>query len=206
MSFAEKFEASADRLPTTSERERALIGQYFSLLIEWNERMNLVSRKSIDKVFAYHYADSLWICDLAEKWRESRPVMDLGTGAGFPGVLFAIRFPGVPITLFEKSPKKRLFLKAVLERLALTHAKLEGELVLPKAPAFLLARAVHPPPELLKLYATLPGGSRGVLNLGSAAEPPAIPKSLKLLEGPTRYTLPEDAGDRQLFVFETCST
>src|SRR3989344_969726 len=104
------FEEAPDLFRLTTEAEREKYQLHFKLLLEWNERMALVSRKSIERSFQQHYADSIWTSNFARSYCDGRLVYDLGSGAGFPGIIFAIRYPELRVTLFERSKKKQLFL------------------------------------------------------------------------------------------------
>jgi 16S rRNA (guanine527-N7)-methyltransferase len=81
---------------------------YVDLLLRWNRAINLVSARDVPLVWTRHIADSL---QLASVWR-SRPehAIDLGSGAGFPGLILAIEF-GVPFTLVEQDQGKAAFLR-----------------------------------------------------------------------------------------------
>ena len=199
----EQFLKFKDSLPAVSERELSLYCRHFELLKEWNEKIALVSRKSIDKSFENHYADSLFISDFAHRYfRPGEPVSDLGTGAGFPGVIFAIRYPDAKVTLYEKLQKKRLFLEAVLADLKLPNLKLDSAMPERQFAGMVLARAVMPPPELFPfLQPRLAKGTRLILNLGSQSPDPELPAWLKKITE-HRYTLPLDAGPRRLLCLE----
>lgn len=191
-------------LPYTSDRERALLQRHFELLESWNERMSLVSPKSLETAMGTHYADSLHTADFA-KGQGKAPFFDLGTGAGFPGLVFAIRFPEEPIVLFEKSQKKQAFLMTAVQQLGLANVSLGGVLERGRYYGTFLARAVHPPQELMLFYDRfLELGSRFVLNLGGAAETPFTPENFRVL-GESRYELPEDRGARRLLMLQLVS-
>lgn len=191
-------------LPPTTQRERVLYQRHFELLQSWNERMSLVSTKSLETAMGTHYADSLYTCDFA-KAQGKAPFFDLGTGAGFPGIVFAIRFPDEPIVLFEKSQKKQSFLMTTIQQLELSNVTLAGVLERGRYYGTFLARAVHPPQELMLFYDRfLELGSRFVLSLGGTAETPAIPENFRVLDE-TSYDLPEDRGARRLMMVQLVS-
>ncbi len=171
---------------------------------EWNEKINLVSRKSIETSFAYHFADSVQLAHFAHKHLETREYKDLGTGAGFPGIVFAIRYPDVKVTLYEKLQKKRNFLEAAIQGLALKNVYLDGALPDKKFRDLFTARAVLPPPELFSLMRRhlLPAG-RLIVSMGGSAEL-LVPKGFRALDAIT-YELPEDAGSRKALLVD-CST
>jgi len=163
--------------------------------------MNLVSRKSLTHAFAIHYADSIFISDFANRYSEDG-VLDLGSGAGFPGVVLAVRFPQKKVLLFEKSLKKQGFLSVVVAQLGLRNAEILGSFPKKKNYGFMVARAVFPPEELFEFVSQrMLSGSRVVLNFGSMPKPFRVPPSFQLLET-AKYSLPMNQGERQLNLFE----
>src|SRR3546814_4300310 len=90
------------------------LSDYATLLVEWQARMNLVGPATLPHLWARHFLDSAQLLDHAP----GRPLdwLDLGSGAGFPGLVIAIMRPDVTMTLVESRAKKCAFLKAVAER------------------------------------------------------------------------------------------
>ena len=195
------FKTFAATLPTIAEREIALYQRHFELLQDWNQHIGLVSRKSIDQAFHIHYADSIWISECAFPFVKGE-VFDVGTGAGFPGLIFAIRYPDVKVTLFEKLLKKQSFLTAVLSQLDLPNVTLKGVLPDGRLKGLVLARAVFPRDKLFPLFSRqLEAGSILVANQGGKAEVEPVAKGFhKLLE--KTYTLPLDHGNRRVEILE----
>lgn len=98
---------------------------YFQLLVEWNERMNLTSITGRDEVFVKHFEDSLLVTCVAE-WgtlSSGSRVVDVGTGAGFPGMPLAIAQPDVEFVLCDALSKRVQFLEAVRARLGLRNVR-----------------------------------------------------------------------------------
>ncbi len=130
--------------------------------------------------------------------RDGERVYDLGTGAGFPGVLFAIRYPEIPIILYEKLAKKRVFLEDVIAKLALDNVTLEETMPPKRLKGLFMARAVYQMPELLDYMSKhLSDGARLILNRGGDTDFPALPSDFKLLQT-NRYTLPLECGSRHV--------
>ncbi len=98
------------------------IGQferYQSLLLEWNQRINLTAIQDVEQIQARHFLDSLSCVNAAGDLND-QTMIDVGTGAGFPGIPLKICFPELRLTLIESVLKKNRFLDAVVEALNLT--------------------------------------------------------------------------------------
>lgn len=196
--FTDKF----PNLPKTSEREIGLYEAHFALLKSWNENMSLVSRKSIEKSFASHYLDSIFISDFAESKRRNRPIFDLGTGAGFPGVITAIRYPNAEVNIYERMLKKQGFLQVVLTTLNLENIRLGGDFPVERQTGLFLARAVLPPAELFKFMgARMTESSTLILNVGGTSDPIVCGKGFEKT-GELYYELPMDCGARRVESFD----
>jgi len=197
-----KFEQSAELLPSVSAEEVDKYDAYFAILKEWNEKINLVSRKSIDSSFEYHFADSVHLAEFTHKNSGGRALRDLGTGAGFPGLVYAIRYPQTRVILYEKMAKRRAFLADVLARMRFKNVILEGALPEKRFGEIFTARAVLPPPELfLFMKSRLDSGGRLVVSVGGSTDIGRVPGAYKSI-AETTYTLPGDAGSRKAAVFE----
>ena len=102
------------------ETIRSLI-QYENLLFKANKNLNLVGKSTIDNVWIRHFLDSVQVIDFIDNNRYS--LIDIGSGAGFPGLVLAIaskdRKMSLKIKLIEKSLKKTLFLNEVIDQLKL---------------------------------------------------------------------------------------
>ena len=93
--------------------------QYQELLLQWNEKMNLTAIVEPKEIAIKHFADSLSIANVVPLQEGSR-VIDVGTGAGFPGIPVKIGFPNVEMTLLDSLQKRIGFLEEVVENLGLT--------------------------------------------------------------------------------------
>lgn len=102
-----------------------IVKKYIELLKEENERHNLVSRKSFAEEVDKHIEDSLKILDYEEL--DNKKVVDIGSGAGFPAVILAMKCTNSEFTLIESDLKKSLFLSRVKEELNLTNLEVIRE-------------------------------------------------------------------------------
>lgn len=117
---------------------------YVAFLREWNERINLISRKDIDNLIPNHIIDSLIALPLLRSIIEQRTtndrlrVMDLGPGGGFPGIPLKICLPELELTMVEATLKKAKFLELAIQELGLTNTT-----VFPKHSRDLLRDPAH---------------------------------------------------------------
>ena len=93
---------------------------YYKLLIEWNEKINLTAITEEEEVITKHFADSLSIINYIP---DNSKVIDVGTGAGFPGVPLKIANESLQITLLDSLNKRLLFLDEVIKELDLKDIK-----------------------------------------------------------------------------------
>lgn len=92
--------------------------RYYDLLFEWNKRINLTSIIDFGEVIEKHFIDSLSIIHFIDIYEEQN-MLDLGTGAGFPGIPLKIVFPEMEIVLIDSLRKRVDFLNEVIENLEL---------------------------------------------------------------------------------------
>jgi 16S rRNA (guanine527-N7)-methyltransferase len=99
--------------------------RYYEQIVEWNERVNLTRITDWEQVQVHHFLDSLSIgMVLSPTLRRSNGrVLDVGSGAGVPGVPLMIAFPGLQVTLLEATAKKAKFLAHVAEELSLSNLR-----------------------------------------------------------------------------------
>ncbi len=101
-----------------NDRQRKQFALYLELLEKWSHRQNLVSRKDVAHLVERHFLPSILLNNCLPG-EIAGSLMDLGSGAGFPGVIIKILRPQVRVTLLDSSRKKTLFLEEVCERLVL---------------------------------------------------------------------------------------
>lgn len=92
--------------------------QYYELLTEWNSFMNLTAITEFEEVCTKHFIDSLSLCRALD-CTKALSIIDVGTGAGFPGIPLKIAFPNLRITLLDSLGKRVKFLQEVIEKLGL---------------------------------------------------------------------------------------
>lgn len=108
-----------------SQRQLDQFEAYYQLLVSWNERMNLTAITEAREVATKHFLDSIAggpaILEAAEQGGAAAPitVIDVGTGAGFPGLPLKIAFPQMRLTLLDSLQKRVTFLQEVVDRLGL---------------------------------------------------------------------------------------
>ncbi len=135
---------------TLENEAYARLQTYHALLLEWNARMDLTNVPE-EEMALRHYADSLLPLMRAEWFAPGARMIDVGTGAGFPGLMLAIARPDCPVTLLDAQRKRCDFLQAVREKLGLQnievlHARAEdaARTALRESMDVALARAVAP--------------------------------------------------------------
>ena len=105
-----------------SEEKLDRFEKFSSLLVEWNEKMNLTAITDPDGISVRHFADSISPLFYTEI-KENAKVIDIGTGAGFPGVPLKIMRPDLDITLMDSLNKRITFLKEVREQIGIDKAE-----------------------------------------------------------------------------------
>lgn len=95
-----------------------MLDKYYNLLVEWNEKINLTTITDKEEVYLKHFYDSLTLIKSYDLTKNIK-VCDVGTGAGFPGIVLKIVFPNIDITLVDALNKRILFLNEVIDKLNL---------------------------------------------------------------------------------------
>lgn len=102
---------------TCSDEQLMMLIRFYEMLVEKNKVMNLTAITDFEEVAIKHFADSLTIGRAIKP--ESQKMIDVGTGAGFPGIPLKIVYPGIKLTLLDSLNKRLVFLNEVIEELGL---------------------------------------------------------------------------------------
>lgn len=136
--------------PNLSEKQQSQFARLEELYKDWNQKINVVSRKDIDELYLRHVLHSLGIAKV-HQFKSGAEVLDVGTGGGFPGVPLAILFPEVQFTLVDAIGKKIKVVQEVIDGLQLKnitahHTRVED---LPGQFDFIVSRAVAAMPTFV---------------------------------------------------------
>lgn len=145
--FFELHHASKLPFPEPTFKQIEQLQKYIALLLDWNQRINLISPNDEGRIAERHIFESLAVLS-ALAFPPNAAVLDLGSGGGFPGVPLQIVRPDLNMTLLESRQKKTLFLGTVIRELQLVHCRVVNARAeeLPKTSAekfsIVIARAV----------------------------------------------------------------
>ena len=135
-----------------NETQVSQFGALYDLYVDWNSKINVISRKDIDNLYERHVLHSLGIAEVIH-FKAGTRVLDVGTGGGFPGIPLAIFFPEVHFTLIDSIGKKIKVTQEIssfiqLKNIELKHSRIQEE---KNKYDFVVSRAVMPLAELVKL-------------------------------------------------------
>ena len=120
--FKREFEKYLEKMSISLNKEQYdQFYAYMVLLIEWNEKINLTAITDPEEIILKHFIDSLTILNRIE---DNKSVVDVGTGAGFPGIPLSIMNPTLKITLVDSLNKRLVFLQEVINQLGLKNVEL----------------------------------------------------------------------------------
>lgn len=160
--------------PVLTEKQKEQFAAIYDLYLDWNSKINVISRKDIENLYEHHVLHSLGIAKVI-CFKPGTQIMDLGTGGGFPGIPLAILFPEVEFHLVDSIGKKVRVATEIansigLENVTSRHARAEEE---KRIFDFVVSRAVMPLSNLLKIIRK---------NI-SAKQQNALPNGLICLKG-----------------------
>ncbi|MEY8847847.1 16S rRNA (guanine(527)-N(7))-methyltransferase RsmG [Psychroserpens sp. XS_ASV72] len=137
--------------PELNETQQQQFEQLGPLYKEWNQKINVVSRKDIDELYLRHVLHSLGIAKVIN-FEPNTKVMDVGTGGGFPGIPLAILFPETQFHLVDSIAKKIKVVDEVSKALGLTNVKTSHDRVenIDDTFDFIVSRAVTQMPVFVK--------------------------------------------------------
>jgi len=187
---------------------------YIEELQKWNKRINLIARNTppVD-IVEKHFLDSLTLLPFLGKHSPNREtLLDVGTGAGFPGLVLATALPDLKVILVEPRAKRVSFLRHIVRTLSLSNVEVIAERlenvpgVYPKNTNFITSRAVADPAVFLPMAASfIEQGTRVLLMLGRDPEEPwkenGFEPEITLAEK-KKYVLPFSGAERTVCLIQ----
>lgn len=107
-----------------NDEKMLLLDKYYKMLIEWNEKINLTAITDENGVYLKHFYDSLTLVKVVDL-SQNLSICDVGSGAGFPGIVLKIFFPNLEIKLIDSLQKRINYLNIVIEKLNLKNITCE---------------------------------------------------------------------------------
>ena len=138
--------------PEMTDQQLQQFGRLGELYGEWNEKINVISRKDIGELYERHVLHSLAIAKVI-RFSPGSTILDVGTGGGFPGIPLAILFPDVQFLLIDSIGKKIKVVEAVAESIGLTNLRARHQRVqeIKQKFDFVVSRAVTAFPEFVAM-------------------------------------------------------
>lgn len=138
--------------PSITDTQKEQFAALYDLYVDWNSKINVISRKDIENLYTHHVLHSLAIAKLIQ-FTDGTSLMDVGTGGGFPGVPLAILFPKCKFLLVDSIGKKIKVATEVssaigLKNIDFRHCRAEE---VKEQFDFAISRAVMPLPDLVKI-------------------------------------------------------
>ncbi len=194
-----------------NESQISQLEVYYNLLIEWNKKMNLTAITDSQGVAVKHFADSVSVLNYVDIPHNSS-IIDVGTGAGFPGVVLKIARPDIKLTLLDSLNKRLVFLRNVLDEINLSsdliHSRAEDggrDNELRESFDYAVSRAVANMNVLCEYclpYVRIGGSFFAFKGRGAEAEISAAKSAVNTLGGKItdsfKFALPFEGGERTI--------
>ena len=126
MNFDEFYEDLSKINIILSNEQKELLKIYYEFLIEYNAHTNLTSITNAEEVYYKHFYDSILLSQVYDL-KKCNYLLDIGTGAGFPGVVLKILYPNIKLTLLDSNNKKTTFLAELNKKLQLDNIEITNE-------------------------------------------------------------------------------
>lgn len=188
------------KLPLAEAQQEAIL-EYLGLLMKWNRAYNLSAVRDPAVVVRRHLLDSLAILP----WLGSGPVLDIGTGAGLPGIPLAIACPGLPFSLLDSNRKKTRFVQQAVGELGLANVEVircrVEQLDRPQRYACIVTRAFSTLADLVDATASLlvpSGRCLAMKGVDPCAELAALPSGVA--HEVIRLEVPGETAHRHLVI------
>lgn len=156
-----------ENFPNLTPKQTLQFAQLKDLYEYWNERVNVISRQDIKKIYLHHVLHSLAIAKLIS-FKPGTSVLDVGTGGGFPGIPLAILFPEVRFYLVDSIGKKITVVNEIVKGIGLTNVSAEKNRAeeLNMKVDFVVSRAVAPVKDIVQWTSRLikKGGNNDLQN------------------------------------------
>ncbi len=199
-----------------SPKQVTMLGTYERELLKWNEKFNLTAIRDVEGIRSKHFLDSF---SCVQAWRMHPPVslIDVGTGAGFPGIVLKILYPSMRLALVESVGKKANFCRHIVAVLAMEHVEVVsvraedvGQMPVHREKYdWAVARAVAAMPVLAEYLLPLVkvgGGMLAQKGENGPLEAQSAEKAFKMLGGRlrqlVRVTLPGVSDERYLVIVD----
>jgi 16S rRNA (guanine(527)-N(7))-methyltransferase RsmG len=188
-------------------RQLDQFGTYYDLLVEHNDSLDLTRLRSFDDIVVKHFVDSIYFTEYVEI---PSPLIDIGSGAGFPGIPLKIFIPGLRLILSEPRKKRASFLETVVQKLRLTGVQIYPHMVTGLSDFTVqgaITRALEPIDETLsRVSHFLPRGGRVIFMKGPEADSDLreisdVNRSSYSLESDLGYRLPFTDYERRIIVY-----
>ncbi len=163
--------ANRESFANVSRETFSLLSNYVDLLLKWNAKINLIGPTTENDIWKRHIEDSLQLIALIPA--KARSLVDLGSGAGLPGMVIAIHRPDLTITLVEQDQRKAAFLNEARRLLRLSHVTIEATDMYQLRGQFdvVTARALAPLSQLMDVSCRLmKADAMGIFPKGKAYE------------------------------------